>query len=292
MNGAMISTELVGKALPPWQRALAYITLALLVAVAIWVVVAKPYTPGSKLGYNLGLVGGCLMLVLLLHPARKHWSRLHNVGTLRGWFAVHLVCGIVGPLLILFHSTFQLHSFNAAVAFWCMMVVVASGAAGRFAYLNVYRTLGERHAQLYDMEGRLDKRADKAVHAFDFAPQAREWLEEYRSTALGARSSWLRKLWRLVARRGAGARVTRRASEQAHRALTRIAKRERWAPLKLAGEQQALDGLIGDYMRGVDAAMRYAFWERALAWWHIAHGPLVIILVLSAVAHVVAVHLY
>lgn len=292
VNEAAISTELVGRTLAAWQRALAYAVLAGLVALAIWVLVAQPYTPGSHVGYNLGLVGGCMMLALLLHPLRKHWSRLHHVGTLRTWFIFHLIFGIGGPLLILFHSTFKLHSFNAAVAFWCMMLVVFSGAVGRYVYLHVYQEMGALNATLYAMEGRLDKGKGDSIHAFDLAPKVREWLDDYRRAALGARSNWIRKLFRMIVLRGGGMRLARRACAEIDRTLRRMAKRERWGALKLSGERQALEALITDYLKTVDAAVRYSFWERTFVWWHIVHGPVVIILALSAVAHVVAVHLY
>ncbi|HKI65110.1 MAG TPA: hypothetical protein VKA16_10860 [Burkholderiales bacterium] len=290
MTSATIPAELLGRQLSLWQRILLYLTLAVLLALALWVSTEHPYSPGSRVGYDLGLVGGCMMLVLLLYPLRKRWSRLHNFGSLRAWFAVHLVFGICGPLLVLFHSGFRLHSFNASVAFWCMVLVALSGGMGRYIYLHVYRDLSLNQARLWELEGTMESHGE--LHPFDLVPHAREWLEEYRRHPFARRSSWFEKLRRVFARADRGRRRAAGARRLVASALERHARRERWSALKLAGEKQAIDGLIVDYVRVVDTTVRLTFWERVFAWWHIAHGPVVYILVISAVAHVVAVHVY
>src|SRR3546814_16284634 len=71
------------------------------------------------------------------------------------WFALHMFMGIFGPVLVLLHSTLRLHSLNATVAFWSMVIVASSGVVGRFVY-------GRLHAGLY---GRQRSFADVAKAA-------------------------------------------------------------------------------------------------------------------------------
>ncbi|MGA7985076.1 MAG: hypothetical protein WCA01_07855, partial [Burkholderiales bacterium] len=198
MTSATIPAELVGRPLARWQRVLLYASVSALLLLAAWVAAMRPYTPGSRLGYDLGLVGGCMMLALLLYPLRKHWGRLHNFGSLRAWFIVHLVFGICGPLLVIFHSGFRLHSFNASVAFWCMVLVALSGGMGRYVYLRVYGALTRVQARLWEIEGKMESRSE--LHPFDLAPRAREWLEEYRRHPFARRSGGFEKLRRVFAR--------------------------------------------------------------------------------------------
>ena len=47
-----------------------------------------------------------------------------------------------------------------------------------------------------------------------------------------------------------------------------------------------------DYLSSVQRAAQFATWERMFSWWHVLHVPLVYMLVLSAIAHVIAVHIY
>ncbi|MGA8005180.1 MAG: hypothetical protein WCA17_03690 [Burkholderiales bacterium] len=292
MTSATIPTELVGRALSLWQRALLYAFVTVLLGLALWVSAAHPYTPGSRLGYDLGLVGGLMMLALLLYPLRKHWDRMHNFGSLRAWFAVHLVFGIGGPLLVLFHTCFHLHSFNASVAFWCMVVVALSGGMGRYIYLHVYSQLARVQTRLWEIEGVMEAHGGATINPFELAPQVKDWLEEYRRHPLARRSGPFEKLRRVFARADRGRRKSRPARRHLAVALERHAKRERWSAQKLAGEQQAINAMIIEYVLAVDAAVRLTFWERAFSRWHLAHSPVVYLLVLSAVAHVVAVHAY
>ena len=251
----------------------------------------RPYTPGSRLGYDLGLVGGCMMLTLLLYPLRKHWSRLHNFGSLRAWFIVHLVFGICGPLLVVFHSGFRLPSFNASVAFWCMVTVAVSGGAGRYIYLRIYSNLARTNSLLWEYEGSMESTGDD-IHPLDLVPRVRQWLEDYRRHPFARRSSWLEKSRRVFASRERGRRKSRRIRRQVVEALERHGKRMGWSAQKVAREKQTTNRLIVDYVRTVDAAAKLSFWERVFSAWHILHAPVVYVLVISAVAHVIAVHIY
>jgi hypothetical protein len=60
----------------------------------------------------------------------------------------------------------------------------------------------------------------------------------------------------------------------------------------LESELKSVGGLIDEYLRAIDMTARMAFWERLLAGWAVAHIPVVYILTVSAIVHVVAVHIY
>ena len=58
-------------------------------------------------GYMLGLVGGSLMLVLLLYPLSKRIKLMTRWIPIRYWFGIHMFLGVIGPVMILFHSNFS-----------------------------------------------------------------------------------------------------------------------------------------------------------------------------------------
>ena len=123
------------------STARSYLLLALLI-VAVYLLRTQQFiNPEEGVGYWLGIVGGVMMLSLLIYPLRKRIRLLHVLGPTKHWFRIHMVFGLVGPLLILFHSTFRVGSFNAAVALGCMLLVVASGLTGRFLYRRVHHGL-------------------------------------------------------------------------------------------------------------------------------------------------------
>src|SRR3974377_7409 len=91
-------------------------------------------TPQRGLGYWLGITGGSMMLLLLLYSARKRVRWLSWMGSIPLWFDIHMTLGVVGPVLVLFHSNFRLGATNSNVALVCMIVVACSGVGGRYIY--------------------------------------------------------------------------------------------------------------------------------------------------------------
>ena len=292
MAAPTFSPELGSRPLSLPLRLALYVGVLLLAALAAWVSLERPYRPGSDLGYYLGLVGGCMMLSLLFYPLRKYWGRMQNAGSLRTWFLVHIVFGILGPVLVLFHSVFHLRSFNASVAFWSMVVVSASGIVGRFLYIYIYRGLDGRQLTVQELENFLAPHPDKTFHALDLAPHIRDELEDYRLHAFAKDASpWLqlRRFLEVSLRRQ---RLAQRADAELQRILQLHGNHAGWSREKYLGEVKAVEDLIGNFLRAVDVTARMAFWERFFAGWAFAHIPVVYILALSAIAHVVAVHIY
>lgn len=99
-------------------------------------------TPKDGLGYWFGIVGSVTMLLLILYRSRKRRPAMRNLGSTASWFRWHEVLGILGPLLILFHCNFQLHTGNglrditSIAALVTMLIVTCSGLIARYAYAN------------------------------------------------------------------------------------------------------------------------------------------------------------
>ena len=258
----------------------------------LWVAVAQPYTAGSDFGYYLGLVGGCMMLSLLVYPLRKRWAVLESVGSMRGWFAFHIVVGILGPVLVLFHSTFRLSSINGTIAFWSMVIVTISGVVGRFIYLHVHVELDGRHATMKELERYLEKRADNAQHILDRIPEIRDRLHEYGKKALSEDVTTQQRIWRFFSASWEKEILITTALRVVYKALKATAAREGWPSSRLVAERKAHELIITDFVRAIDDTARFAAWESLLEWWHFLHLPVIIVLVVSGVTHVVAVHMY
>ena len=96
--------------------------------------------PSGPVGQTLGVVGGLLMLMPFLYMARKHVPWLRSLGSLKTWLEIHLFCGIFGPVLVTFHTTFKFNGIVSA-AYWSMVTVVLSGFAGRYLYVRIPRSI-------------------------------------------------------------------------------------------------------------------------------------------------------
>lgn len=110
--------------------------------------------PAGRVGHLFGVGGFLMMLVPVAYSVRKKVRRLRNAGSMKTWLDVHVFCGIVGPVLVTFHTSFKFNGI-VSVAYWSMVAVVLSGFVGRYLYVRIPRNL--RGLELTESE--LDARA-------------------------------------------------------------------------------------------------------------------------------------
>ncbi len=96
--------------------------------------------PAGPTGHGFGVVGSAMMIFMLAYSVRKRSRRLAKWGPLRRWLDIHIYFGIIGPLLIVLHTSFKVQGL-VAVSFWSMVAVVASGVLGRYLYLKIPRNI-------------------------------------------------------------------------------------------------------------------------------------------------------
>lgn len=89
--------------------------------------------PGEVVGHGYGIVGTGLIFTNLLYLVRRRLARW-PLGSMRFWLDLHVVTGLVGSLLIVFHSAFQLRTPIAMVTSVSLLVVVLTGVIGRYLY--------------------------------------------------------------------------------------------------------------------------------------------------------------
>ena len=89
---------------------------------------------GSGLRFWLGISGATAMGLLLIYPLRKMIARSRSIGSVGLWFHLHIVLGLLGPVLVLYHCNFGFGGTNANVALWAMGVIAVSGIVGYFVY--------------------------------------------------------------------------------------------------------------------------------------------------------------
>ncbi|MDH4107909.1 MAG: hypothetical protein OEW35_06315 [Gammaproteobacteria bacterium] len=248
--------------------------------------------PEDGVGYWLGIIGGSLMLVLLLYPLRKRIRLLHMLGPTRVWFRMHMILGLVGPLLILYHCNFQIGSFNSRVALYCMLLVAGSGIIGRHLYARIHRGLYGRKTSLKELQRELAQSAEKSHGMANIMPNLVKRLDRIsnelqgdaitHSLGVGRSLNWtfthhFTRLSLLFT-----ARRELKAAAAKSPALARNYKRLR----------KTTSRYIGDYTMLIGRVAQYSFYERLFALWHIFHLPIFFMMVLSALIHVLAVHMY
>jgi hypothetical protein len=249
-------------------------------------------TPETGLGYWLGIVGASSMLLLLLYPLRKRVKLLRLIGGVSFWFRVHMVLGVVGPALILFHSNFQLGSVNSNVALFAMLTVAASGIVGRYLYTKIHQGLYGHKAAVQEILVDVDALKHLLGDGVPTSQRIAGELDAFTKLAMTPRASALASFWRMFVLNGQARALRRRLSAEARGLIKREAKLQGW-PRRLRRDRLAASVQIMTlHLAAVRKASAFAFYERLFSLWHVLHLPLFILLVLAAIVHVVAVHFY
>jgi Fe-S-cluster-containing hydrogenase component 2 len=94
------------------------------------------FRAGDDLAVLCGFIGTGLMLIAAIYPIFRRIGFFRWLASNTMWFDFHMMAGWVGPMFIGLHSTLSLDSWVAA-AFWSMIIVVVSGAIGRYLYTTI-----------------------------------------------------------------------------------------------------------------------------------------------------------
>jgi hypothetical protein len=227
--------------------------------------------PGGSLGLLFGIAGASLMTLMLAYTLRKRVPILGSFGALGDWLDFHILCGVVGPLLIVLHSAFKVGGL-IAIAFWSMVAVAGSGVFGRFLYAQIPRTARGDELSL-DEARRLEQELTATLQR-DFALSAAEIaaLTGGDSERAERQRSLLGALFALLA---APFLFRRRFARfrRLHRAIPRHAA-ARLARLARQGEL---------------LHRRLALWRHLhelFHYWHVFHKPFAVLMYLFAAIHI------
>jgi len=115
----------------------------------------------TREGHLTGWIGLAVILLVFVYPVQKRVGR--NRTWPRGWFQVHMVAGVVGPLLIVLHAGAHLHALVPILAMVAMGIVTLSGIIGQAVHYLALRTLNEDRRQLLQ-QGVSSDEAEARLH--------------------------------------------------------------------------------------------------------------------------------
>jgi hypothetical protein len=86
--------------------------------------------------------------------------------------------------------------------------------------------------------------------------------------------------------------VYRESAAEIEKILRRMAKKHSWSADDLARRERHSKRLVSLYLNAVSRVAQFTAYARMFSLWHIAHIPFVYLMVISALVHVYAVHVY
>ena len=219
-----------------------------------------------------------LMLLLLLYPVRKHSRLMRDLGPVKYWFRAHMLFGVLGPVCILFHSGFQLGSLNSNAALFCMLTVASSGLVGRYFYTRIHHGLYGRKATLQELQQHSALLKHSLAEQLEQTPALLKRVSAFESSVSRQPRGILSSLFTLLS---LGLRTWFAYLSVLPTPLTGRAPYDR-----------QLVRHIGAHLASIRKVAEFHFYERLFAIWHILHFPLFVMLIVSGLIHVVAVHMY
>ena len=237
--------------------------------------------PSGTIGQSLGFLAMGLFLFLWLYPLRKRFSRrLEATGSIGSWLDVHIVAGLLVPLVAATHASWRFRGL-IGLGYLSLLVVFLSGLIGRYLYAHVPRsrnglemTLEEASAERRSLLQQIARAAGLPVTTLEqkmapaSSPGAGRGILRVVLGMIGddlARMRRLRDLRRLLAERAAGGL---RLSRKTRRELVRLMRRE----IALGQQIRMLDGI-----------------HRVFRYWHAAHKPFAVTALGAVLLHVIVV---
>lgn len=239
----------------------------------------------TGIGYALGIIGGSLMILLLMYPLRKRLRSLDRLLSVKFWFRLHMLFGILGPVAILYHSSFSLGSTNSNVALICMLLVASSGLAGRYLYVRIHHGLYGARTLITEFQAQTQSRREVLVKVLPQGEQIFEELDKLEKISLSPAHGLFHSL-------------------RLHRMTKREIRRVKKLLKVLLADEQVSESQAGrttarlvrqsaeEYFQALKRAAELQVNERLFSWWHILHLPLFIMMVMAGIVHVVVVHIY
>lgn len=249
-------------------------------------------TPQRGTGYWLGIVGGSLMLLLLVYSARKRYSWLRWMGGIPAWFEFHMVLGVVGPVLILFHANFHTGATNSNVALFSMLLVAGSGVVGRYIYTRLHARFESHEGTLEQLKA-VGERLRTQSTTVSMLPGLLDTIERVERQLMEPPKGNFTRLMHLstgAVRMWLARWLVRREIKRA------VRKARRTESMLVAQHASRLGEVVRQYAyRRLDAGRRryeLRAYSRLFSFWHVLHIPLFFMLLIAGIVHVIAINVY
>lgn len=255
--------------------------LVLLALIAYWI--HRPYggvaNGASWLGYTLGGVSAAIVLWLMWLGIRK---RRYGIGKMKleDWVSAHVYLGLSLVVLATLHSGFQFGWNVHTLAYGLMMLVIASGIFGVYAYVRYPRVVTENRRGLT-----LDK----------MLTQIADLDKEMRGVGVELGEEVNRAILKAAQETRVGGSLGRMLSGVDPKCATTAARRFIENASSAGGDEVRLRRLLALLVRKEELlrrARRDVQLAALMQIWLFVHVPLSFALLAALISHVVAVFFY
>lgn len=223
-------------------------------------------------GHGLGIIGTLMIVIgVFSYMARKRYRFLSRFGRLKYWLEFHIFLCVLGPILVLFHTSFKFGGI-VSISFWSMVIVVASGVIGRFIYIQIPRTIEGRELSLNevremksDLDTSLKNRYKLDENSYKSILYYVNFTTQYKSQNIIIRAiSKHMEDWKRIRKVKKALKKNKMPNKRINQ-VTRVIKNE----ISLNNKIERLQTM-----------------QQMFKYWHIAHLPFALIMLVIMVIHV------
>lgn len=236
------------------------------------------FKPSGIFGHGLGIVGTLLIVIGVFgYMALKRFRTLARFGRLKYWLEFHIFLCTLGPVMILFHTAFKFGGI-VSVSFWSMVAVVASGVVGRFIYLQIPRSIEGRELSLHEVQDM--KTNIEEILRRSYRLNEASFNAIVACTTLNVHEGGSASAGRIIEKMREDRQVIRQIRETLQ--AEGLTPTDRKQIIKLVRNEISLNNRI-ERLHTMQSLLKY---------WHIAHLPFALIMLVIMVIHVVITLLF
>lgn len=245
----------------------------------------EQFKPSGLIGQGMGIIGTAMMLVgVVMYSLRRRVRWLARAGKLATWLQIHIFLCTLGPVLVLFHTSFKFGGI-ISIAFWSMCIVVASGVFGRYLYGHIPKTI---HGQFRSLESLEEQQAELVTSiSADFGVETpvieRIFPRRERRKATGFLPALALAVGYDFSRRTQRRRIGRLLDGASNSSGGRGRRRSDEVPLPV---RESVVGLVQSQLLLRQQIVLLEPFQRLFRYWHLLHLPLAGVMLLILVVHV------
>jgi hypothetical protein len=127
--------------------------------------------PSGFESHGLGIAGTAMILIgVVMYSTRKRVRLFAGVGKIKNILEFHIFLCLLGPMLVMYHTTFKFGGI-VAVAFWSMMAVALSGIVGRYLYIQIPKGISGNELTVKELEEESATLLSRLEHEYGLSPQ-------------------------------------------------------------------------------------------------------------------------
>jgi hypothetical protein len=225
----------------------------------------------GKVGLPTGIWAAALFVLNLGYLVRKRLINIKILGPLRMWMDAHVLTGLIGGGLVVFHAALAPSSILGALALLAMTITVLTGIVGRTIYIRVPRSIEGRELELIQVQEELDA----CRQLLEYAGVHAEWMDRSRPKARVHRSGLM------------GCFASLAVGDVQRRRDYRRLKNQILGSPDLKGAAKKVLPLAKDYCMHWQWLIRYHELRNLISSWRFFHRWLAILMICVVVCHVI-----